>query len=139
LPATLDHIGIPVSNIDVTIDFYDRMLGFKLIEKRVDRGLAFATIRISETTAIAIWEAEKQPCHHFALALTPSEFDATYEALRREGIRYGNATDGFGDDGNLYGLKLNMKGPDSEMGAKGSCKSLYFEDPDGHSVEILCY
>ena len=139
MPATLDHIGIPVKSIDVTVEFYTRILGLRLIEKRVDRGLAFATIRISDSAAIAIWETDEQPCYHFAIALSRAEFDEAYEALRREGVKYGNATDGFGDDGNLYGAKLNMKGPDSEMGAKGLCESLYFEDPDGHSVEILCY
>ena len=139
MPAALDHIGLPVADIDVTIDFYSRILGLRLIEKRIDRGLAFATIEISDSLAIAIWETKEQHCHHLAFALPESEFDAAYEALRHEGIRYGNATDGFGEDGNLYGEKLNMKGPDSEMGAKGLCKSLYFEDPNGHSIEILCY
>ena len=44
----------------------------------------------------------------------------------------GNATDG-------YGKNLNMKGPELEAGARGDGKSLYFDDPSGHRVEILTY
>ena len=54
-------------------------------------------------------------------------------------MRYGNATDGFGETGNLSGKSLNMKGLDVEAGARGGGTSLYFEDPNGHSVEIMTY
>jgi catechol 2,3-dioxygenase-like lactoylglutathione lyase family enzyme len=139
MSITLDHVGVLVRNIDETIEFYSRVLGLNKSEKRVDRGQEFALIQISDTVAFAIWEAPERQCQHVAFALTGDEFDVIFQRIKNAGIRYGNATDGFGEDGNLYGKKLNMKGPDLEAGARGNCKSLYFEDPNGHSIEILTY
>jgi|TARA_B110000027_G_C16122063_1_gene303763 catechol 2,3-dioxygenase-like lactoylglutathione lyase family enzyme len=139
MSITLDHVGLLVRNIDETIEFYSRILGLNKTEKTVDNGLEFAKIQISDATAFAIWEVKEIHCQHVALALNGEEFDAVFQRLKNAGIRYGNATDGFGEDGNLYGDKLNMKGPDLEIGARGICKSLYFEDPNGHSIEILTY
>ena len=72
-------------------------------------------------------------------AVAAEEFDAIFERIKQAGIRYGNATDGFGETGNLVGDGLNMKGPDIEPGARGEGRSLYFGDPSGHSVEIMTY
>ena len=112
----------------------------KNAEKVVDRGLEFAQIQVSDTSALAIWEAP----------------DISLSALRVRGIGAGvrchlrahqgsgpalrqTRTDGFGETGNLSGESLNMKGPDVEAGARGDGTSLYFEDPNGHSVEIMTY
>ncbi len=139
MSITLDHVGLLVRNIDETIEFYSKILGLYKTEKSVDNGLEFAKIQISDTTAFVIWETAERQCQHVAFALTGDEFDEIFLRIKHAGIRHGNATDGFGEDGNLYGEKLNMKGPDLEIGARGICKSLYFEDPNGHSIEILTY
>jgi len=139
MQITLDHVGVLVRNIDETIEFYGRILGLRIAERRVERGLEFAQIRVSDTSALAIWEATDIPCQHFAFAVSASHFDAIFERIREAGLRYGNATDGFGETGNLSGESLNMKGPDVEAGARGEGTSLYFEDPNGHSVEIMTY
>ena len=139
MTITLDHIGVLVRSIDETIDFYGRILGLKNAQKRVDRGLEFAQIQVSDTSALAIWEAPDIPCQHFAFAVSAPEFDAIFERIKAAGLRYGNASDGFGETGNLSGESLNMKGPDVEAGARGDGTSLYFEDPNGHSVEIMTY
>lgn len=136
----IDHVGLPVKNIDETIEFYSTILGLDEAHKTIDHGLVFAAIQVSETTAIAIWPVtEVIKCHHVALVLDKHRFIDTVGRIKDAGIRYGNALDGFGEDGNLYGEKLNMKGPDEEIGARGTCISLYFEDPNGHSIEILTY
>ena len=139
MQITLDHVGVLVRNIDETIEFYGRILGLSIAERRVERGLEFAQIRVSDTCALAIWEAPEIPCQHFAFAVSAPHFDAIFERIREAGLRYGNATDGFGETGNLSGESLNMKGPDVEAGARGEGTSLYFEDPNGHSVEIMTY
>ena len=139
MQITLDHVGVLVRNIDETIEFYGRILGLKNAERRVDRGLEFAQIQVSDTSALAIWEAPEIPCQHFAFAVSAPHFDAIFERIRDAGLRYGNASDGFGETGNLSGKSLNMKGPDVEAGARGEGASLYFEDPNGHSVEIMTY
>ena len=132
MSVTLDHVGLLVKNIDESIEFYSRILGLTETAKRVDKGLENAQIQISDTVAFAIWEAPEIQCQHFAFAVTGGEFDAIFQRIKDAGVRYGNATDG-------YGKNLNMKGPELEAGARGDGKSLYFDDPSGHRVEILTY
>ena len=129
----LDHLAIVVKSIDETLTFYADILGLMHSERRVDRGLDFAQLQISEHTAMAMWEGENIPSQHFAFSMESDEFDTVFERLKNRGVSYGNADDG-------YGLEtLNGKGPDVEAGAQGEGKSLYFEDPNGHRVEIMTY
>ena len=139
MSIALDHVGVLVRNIDETTVFYAKILGLKNAEKRVSRGLAFAQIPISKSSALAIWEAPDVACQHIAFAVSAEEFDAIFQRNRDAGVRYGNSTDGFGATSNLSGESLNMKGPDVGGGARGSGSSLYFEDPNGHSIEIMTY
>ena len=135
----LDHIGLVVRNIDETLEFYSRILGLTKAQKSIDRDLETAQIQISDSAALVIWEGTQIQCQHLAFAVAAEEFDAIFERIKQAGIRYGNATDGFGETGNLVGDGLNMKGPDVEPGARGEGRSLYFGDPSGHSVEIMTY
>tara|TARA_B100000959_G_C14385427_1_gene379939 strand:- start:38 stop:466 length:429 start_codon:yes stop_codon:yes gene_type:complete len=140
MSIAIDHIGLPVRNIDETIEFYLHILDLSDFVKTVDHGLDFAKIQISATTALAIWPVEEEiKCHHVALAMDSQRLKEVVARVKAAGIKYGNAEDGFGEDGNLYGAKLNMKEPEAEIGAQGDCVSLYFEDPNGHSIEVLTY
>ena len=129
----LDHMAIVVRNIDETLEFYAEVLGLTESERRIDRGLDFAQVKITEQTALAMWEGKDITSQHFAFAINPEEFDAVFERLKAKGVSYGNAQDGYGQP------TLNGKGPDVEAGAQGDGKSLYFEDPNGHRVEIMTY
>ena len=128
-----DHMAIVVRNIDETLEFYAEVLGLTESERRIDRGLDFAQVKITEQTALAMWEGKDITSQHFAFAINPEEFDAVFERLKAKGVSYGNAQDGYGQP------TLNGKGPDVEAGAQGDGKSLYFEDPNGQRVEIMTY
>ena len=133
MSITLDHLAIVVRDIDETLEFFAEVLGLTQSERRIDRGLDFAQVRITDHTALAMWEGENIASQHFAFAISADEFDAVYERLKAKGVSYGNAEDGYGQP------TLNGKGPDVEAGAQGQGKSLYFEDPNGHRVEIMTY
>ena len=129
----LDHLAIVVKDIDETLEFYADILGLTQAEKRNDRGLEFAQVQITEDTALAMWEGEDIRSQHFAFAIDADAFNAVFERLKDRGVSYGNAQDGYGQP------SLNGGDPDVEAGAKGDGKSLYFEDPNGHRVEIMTY
>ena len=121
MPVTLDHMGLSVRDIDESIEFYSRILGFKGSQKRVDRGLENAQIQITDSVALAIWVSPGNiQRQHLAFAVDADEFDEIFQRIKEAGIKYGNALDGYGLE------QLNMKGPDVEAGAKGDGKSLYF-------------
>ena len=132
MSIALDHMAFLVKNIDETIEFYENVLGLEHSERRIDRGLENAQIPVNDSTALVIWEGRNIQSQHFAFSVSASEFDEIFQRIRDMGVSYGNATGG-------YGQRLNMKGPDVEAGAKGDGKSLYFEDPNGHRLEILTY
>ena len=60
MSITLDHIGLPVRNLDETIEFYSHILGLTVAEKRIDRGFEYAQIKISDTAAFAVWEVPEE-------------------------------------------------------------------------------
>jgi len=133
MAVTLDHMGLLVKDIDESIEFYSRILGLGKVQKRVDKGLENAQIQISDSVALAIWVSPEQiQCQHFAFAVDGDEFEVICQRIKEAGIKHGNARQGYGKD-------LNMEGPDTEAGARGDGKSLYFDDPNGHRVEILTY
>jgi methylmalonyl-CoA/ethylmalonyl-CoA epimerase len=51
LPTHIEHIGIAVKNLDVSISFYEKVLGLKChkIEKVIDQKVRTAIFKIGET------------------------------------------------------------------------------------------
>ena len=66
---------------------------------------------------------------HYAFAMEPEEFQAAFVRIREAGITYGDSP--FARD--------NMQGPGMTIGARGNGKAVYFDDPDGHVLEIKTY
>jgi catechol 2,3-dioxygenase-like lactoylglutathione lyase family enzyme len=121
----LDHLILRVNDLNVSVDFYTRILG---LAHEGQQG-PFAVVRVSAdfTIQLAAWGTEGG--EHLAFALAAAQFDAVFERLRRAAIPYG---DSFHEVG-------NMKGPGEEAGARGMAKSIYFLDPNQHLLEIRCY
>ena len=118
----LDHYILHVDDVEASVAFYTRVLG---LAHEGPRG-PFQVLRVTPdfVLQLAPWGA-KLP-EHLAFALDPASFDAVFARLRAEGIPYG---DSFHDVG-------NQKGPGIEAGARGDEPSLYFNDPNGHLLEI---
>jgi len=57
------------------------------------------------------------------------EFEQAWGRLKAEGVP-------FGDDFSTVGA---MSGPGKAHGSAKNGDSIYFRDPDGHMLEIICY
>ena len=66
---------------------------------------------------------------HYTFAMELEEFQAAFARIREAGIAYGDGP--FARD--------NMQGPGMTIGARGNGKAVYFDDPDGHVLEIKTY
>jgi catechol 2,3-dioxygenase-like lactoylglutathione lyase family enzyme len=66
---------------------------------------------------------------HYAFAVSRADFDAIFDRIRAAGIAHGPSFDSVGSD----------IGPGRESGARGFAPTLYFNDPNGHLLEIRCY
>lgn len=117
---------LPVQDLDRSIAFYRDALGLTLARRISERNIAFLWAGTPETGMLGLWGAGAAPLRmtlHFAFR---AAFDAVLTApgtLSAQGITP------LGFDGE----------PISEPVVIGwmPALSIYFKDPDGHSIEML--
>ncbi len=121
----LDHMILPVADLDASITFFTKILGctFEAVQE------PFSVIRVTPdlTLQLAPWGTEGGV--HLAFALPRPEFDTAFERVKAAGIPYGDSFHAVG----------NMQGPGDEPGAHGPGKAVYFFDPNQHLIEIRHY
>ena len=120
------HIGLNVSRLDRSIDFYRAVFGFDLLQRSADSARPFAFLGHGGAVALTLWQqsdgafATDQPgLHH--LAFQVASLDGVREAenrLRAAGGRIHHD-----------GIVAHAEGADSG--------GLFFEDPDGIRHEIF--
>ena len=117
----IDHLNITVADIDRSIEFYRRVLG--MTAERMGEGraaLLFGQQKIHLDLAggaMATNAEKRQPAHICFITQSPAaEIVAHVEAC---------------------GVPIRMQGP--RAGAIGTIQSVYFDDPDQHSIEVACY
>ena len=125
MTTVLDHTIVPVRDREKSVEFYTRIFGFE------DLGEAgpFLAVRVNETFNLDFAVSDDFRNIHYAFAMEAAEFEAAFARIRESGISYGDSP--FARD--------NMQGPGMTLGAKGDGKAVYFDDPDGHVLEIKTY
>ncbi len=114
---SIDHIGITVSNLDRSIEFYRELFDFEVVEKMSNAREAF--IKVGEVM-IGLFEIEgytnqQGSKNHISLFIDEEDFDDAVDELRENDITI-------------------VFGPENLRGGK----SVVFLDPDGNQLE-LCY
>jgi len=71
---------------------------------------------------LAVRRGKKFDSHHYAFHVSKKEFDAIFKRIQQAGIAYGSASWSL-DDG--------------ELNDWGGGRGLYFEDPNGHVLELM--
>ena len=115
-----------VSELNKSIDFYCQILNLKLAHVEPERGAAFFWIGKPKQAMLGLWEKPKEQIvpSHFAFETSP-EF-VLHEAvpfLNSKGIEARN----FFKDGSSIPMVF----------AWLPAISIYFDDPDGHSLEYI--
>lgn len=128
MTAVLDHTILPVNNQDESVEFYTKVLGFHY-DGRGGMNDVFAVIRLNDSFTLDLRHSDDVTSNHYAFALDRAQFDQSFQAIKAIGIPYG-------DDPRDTS---NMKGPGISTGAKGETLSVYFNDPNGHLLEIITY
>jgi catechol 2,3-dioxygenase-like lactoylglutathione lyase family enzyme len=120
----LDHFVLTVRDLDVTCDFYSRVLGMAVVtfgEGR--RALTFSRQKINLHQAGGEFEpkaAQPQPGSADFCLISADPFDTVIAHLAAQNIEL-------------------MGPPVQRTGATGSIRSIYFRDPDGNLIEVSEY
>jgi len=118
MTITLNHTIVPARNKAAAARFFADLFGLRFD----DRGGHFAPVRVNETLTLLFDEDDAFESHHYAFHVSDAEFDAIFGRVKEEGIAYGSGPRSRTD------MQINHR-----RGGRG----VYFEDPNGHVLEIL--
>lgn len=122
--SQLDHIVLTVKDIEVTCDFYEKVLGMKVITFGDSRNaLQFGNQKIN----LHQYGMEFEPK---ATHPTPGSADICFitESSIEEVVEHLNS----------YNISI-LEGPVYRTGAIGRINSVYFRDPDQNLIEVSKY
>lgn len=124
----LDHVVLEVRDPAASAAFYQDLLGCEPVRLRefLAGEAPFVSARLGPGCVLdffppRMWRG-RRPANpnHFCLMLPPADFRAARRRLARRGVA------------------LTRESP-RNFGARGYARSVYFDDPDGISVELRCY
>ena len=120
---------LTVSDLERSIAFYRDVLGLKLAHRIPARQVAFFWVPASDKAMLGLWSIGTSPLRmrlHIAFDVALPQVFESIAALRRAGLtpRSGGAD----------GKPIDEPIVRSWMPAA----SVYFDDPDGHSLEFIC-
>ncbi len=118
MTITLNHTIVPASDKVAAARFFARIFGLKYTA----RAQHFAPVRVNKSLTLLFDDDTKFESHHYAFHVSNREFDAILRRINKAKIAFGSAPWSL-DDG-----KLNDWG-----GGRG----LYFQDPNGHVLELM--
>ena len=116
MKVVLDHMSVAVHDRAASTQFYAGVFGVPADAPRA-RGLP-----LSESVSLLLEEGEVRQSNHYAFRVEPGDFDAAVERVRGLGVSFGASAEN--EDGEI------RTRPDRS-------RSIYFHDPNGHSLEII--
>lgn len=120
----LDHLVLTVASIDISANFYQRVLGMQLVTFGDNRfALSFGNQKINLHQHGAEFEPKAKTVQIGSADLcfiTETNLDNVNYHLEQQGV-------------------MVIEGPVERTGAMGKIMSLYFRDPDGNLIEIANY
>ena len=122
--SQLDHLVLTVSDLQVTVDFYQRVLGMKPIEFGEGRlALSFGTQKINLHLSGSEFEPKARSVQVGSADLcfvTNTPIAEVVEHIEAQGV-------------------VIEEGPVPRTGAIGKIVSVYIRDPDGNLIEVSNY
>jgi catechol 2,3-dioxygenase-like lactoylglutathione lyase family enzyme len=117
----LDHLVLTVADIEVSCDFYARVLGMRVVEFGQGRkALAFGCQKINlhrHGAEFVPHALQPLPGSADVCFITETPLEAAMAAVRAQHVDI-------------------VEGPVARTGANGPLRSFYFCDPDGNLVEV---
>ena len=99
----LDHLILPVTDRNKSIEFYERIVGLKYEGDRDP----FSTMRVTPDFVLQLAPWGTKGDEHLAFSVTRAEFDDALRRIRESGVEYGDSFQTVG----------NMRAPGDADGA----------------------
>src|SRR5215813_2125948 len=116
--TSLGHLGFYVKDVERSVAFYRDVLGMT-VSDRSPRGSVFMT-------------AQDRLAEHHELLIAPGRQEGTTNTIQQSSFRCAS----LGDIKEFYRVFLERNVPIQRIVTHGNTVSIYFEDPDGNSVEV---
>lgn len=119
MTVRLDHTIVPAKDKVAAARLFAEIFGLMV---KPGRGY-FAQVQVNESLTLDFAdEPESTESHHYAFHVSGAEFDGIFDRVKAKGIAYGSEPDSPADG------QINTR-----RGGRG----FYFEDPDGHLLEVM--
>ncbi len=116
--ADLNHIIIPARDKDISAEFLAGLLG---VQAEAPWG-PFRPVRTGNGVTLDFVTSQDVRTQHYAFLVDDAEFDAGFGKVKAQGIPYYAHPD--------------KSGP-GEINRYWGGRGVYFEDPDGHLLELI--
>ena len=123
----LNHTVVPARDKIASAKFFARIFGLPFDESAVGY---FVPVQVNDSLTLDFadnksWTESTRSrvaVHHYAFKVSEKEFDEIFARIQTEGIPYGSEP---------YSRK------DMKINHRGGGRGVYFDDPDGHVLELL--
>jgi catechol 2,3-dioxygenase-like lactoylglutathione lyase family enzyme len=118
MAIVLDHTIVPAHDKVASARFFARIFGLEYKGPHSH----FAPVQVNEALTLDFDERGDFNMHHYAFKVSEPEFDAIFGRVKEEGIAYGSGP---------------RSRTDRDINHRRGGRGVYFEDPNGHVLEIL--
>ncbi len=116
--VNLDHLIVYATDQHASAEFWGRILGVEVSP----RWGPFVPLKLANGVTLDFDEVEEVAPNHYAFLVTEAEFDAIFDRIRAEGVRF------YADPARRHSGTINR-----HWGGRG----VYFDDPDRHLLEVI--
>ena len=119
MSVRLDHTIVPAKDKLASAQFFAEIFGLTV---RAGSG-HFAQVQVNDSLTLDFAdEPEPVQSHHYAFHVGEAKFDAIFGQLKAKGVPYGSGP---------------FSPADGQINTRRGGRGLYFEDPNGHLLEIM--
>jgi catechol 2,3-dioxygenase-like lactoylglutathione lyase family enzyme len=118
MTIVLNHTIVPAHDKTASAAFFARIFGLEYNGPHSH----FAPVQVNDELTLDFDERGDFKSHHYAFKVSEAEFDAIFDRIKAEGISYGSGP---------------RSRSDGAINHRHGGRGVYFDDPNGHVLEIL--
>jgi catechol 2,3-dioxygenase-like lactoylglutathione lyase family enzyme len=129
MAIVLDHTIVPAKDKVAAAEFFAEIFGLKVkpgqghfAQVQINENLTFDFADEPEAWGGPGFDPRTGKSHHYAFHISDAEFEAIFGRVKAKGLAYGSGPYNH-TDGQIY----------TRRGGRG----FYFEDPNGHLLEVM--